>query len=211
MTQGAAHESHFEDLAQQVHAARLGVWLLIASEILFFGALFGLYAGLRAEVPAGFEAGAHEMATAIGTTNTFVLLTSSLTVALAYASLKLGRFKVSLALVGATVALALVFLVLKGIEYADHLRHGLGPAMPQPADKPPGMAVFITLYWMMTGLHALHVIGGLCVFAWVSRGIWAGHVSAARPHRFELVAIYWHFVDLVWIFLWPTFYLIHGG
>jgi len=195
------HADHFASAEHESDAAHLAVWVLVASEMLLFAGLFALYAAMRVAHPVAFRDGVGHMALALGTTNTFLLLTSSLTAALAVFALKEGRRGLTLALTAATMLLGLVFLALKGAEYADHLHHGLGP----------DHAVFFTLYYLMTGLHALHVIGGLGAFSWASVQVLRGRASAERPHPFELVTVYWHFVDLVWIFLWPAFYLTGGG
>jgi cytochrome c oxidase subunit 3 len=206
-----AHADHFEDARQQADAARLAVWLLVVSELLLFAGLFALYAATRASAPAAFEEGVRHMAKGLGTANTFVLLTSSLTAALAHAALRDGRRGAALGLVGATMLCGALFLVIKTVEYRAHLAEGMGPAMAAREGLPRATALFMTLYWLMTGLHALHVIGGMGAFTWVGLRIRKGRVNATYSHPLELVTVYWHFVDLVWIFLWPAFYLTGGG
>lgn len=201
------HAEHFQDARQEADAARLAVWLVVVSELLLFAGLFALYVATRAAAPAAFAEGVAHMSKSLGTTNTFVLLTSSLTAALGLASLHAGRRRVALALIGATLLLGAAFLTIKAIEYSHHLDEGLGPAMVARADLPRATALFVTLYWLMTGLHALHVCAGMGAFAWVGLRIVRGSVGEARAHPLELVTVYWHFVDLVWIFLWPAFYL----
>jgi cytochrome c oxidase subunit 3 len=206
-----AHASHFEDARQEADAARLAVWILVVSELLLFAGLFALYAATRASDPAAFAVGVHHMAKGLGTANTFVLLTSSLTAALALGELRAGRSRRALGLVFVTLLFGAAFLVIKTIEYRGHLAEGLGPAMTARGDLPRATALFVTLYWLMTGLHALHVVGGMTAFAWAGQRMIRGTVSAERSHPLELVTVYWHFVDLIWIFLWPAFYLTGGG
>lgn len=203
--------SHFEDARQEADAARLAVWILVVSELLLFAGLFAIYIATRAAAPAAFEEGVRHMAKGLGTANTAVLLTSSLSAALALAALRDGRARAALGFIAGTLALGGVFVVMKTIEYRGHLAEGLGPAMSARSDLPRATALFVTLYWLMTGLHALHVALGMTAFAWVARRIGRGEVSAARSHPLELVTVYWHFVDLMWIFLWPAFYLTGGG
>lgn len=206
-----AHASHFEDARQEADAARLAVWILVVSELLLFAGLFALYAATRAADPPAFVAGVHHMAKGLGTANTFVLLTSSLTAALALAELRAARAGRAVGFIAVTLLFGAAFLVIKTVEYRGHLAEGLGPAMTARPDLPRATALFVTLYWLMTGLHALHVVGGMTAFAWVGRRVVKGTVGADRSHPLELVTVYWHFVDLIWIFLWPAFYLTGGG
>jgi cytochrome c oxidase subunit III len=205
------HAEHFQDARQEADAARLAVWLVVVSELLLFAGLFALYAATRQATPAAFREGVKHMAVGLGTANTFVLLTSSLSAALALASLHAGRRGLSLGLVGFTFVLGGVFLAVKSVEYSGHLAEGMGPAMAARADLPRATALFVTLYWLMTGLHALHVVAGMGAFAWAALRIMRGTIGPTRAHPLELVTVYWHFVDLVWIFLWPAFYLTGGG
>lgn len=208
------HAQHFQDEGRQAHAARLGMWVFLASEILLFGALFGIYAASRAHHPEAFGAGVEHSARAIGTINTFLLLTSSFTAAAAVHRLREDRPHDSAVLLFATCALGLAFLGLKGFEYAKHLHEGLtpGPAgayfahHPEPAALP----VFWTLYWITTGLHSLHVIAGLLVMGLLLVAVLTGRVGRTRAHTLEVGALYWHLVDVVWIFVWPMFYLAGG-
>ena len=207
---GPVLEEHFEDLPKQEHASRLGLWVFLASELLFFAALFTLFAGYRLAHAADFDRAVRHNAVALGTTNTAILLVGSTVAAVGVALFRRGRERAGAALFAVTAALGAVFLAVKGAEYAIHFREGIFPGGAGRffAEHPePGYPIFFTLYFGMTGLHALHVIVGIGLLAWV-----AVRARAVSAHRAELVALYWHFVDLIWIFLWPMFYLLgrHG-
>lgn len=208
-------EEHFEDLPKQEHAGRLGLWIFLASEALFFAALFTLFAGYRLEHTEAFDRAVHHNAVVLGTTNTAILLGGSTLVAVGVALFRRDRARAGAVLFATTAALGVVFLGVKGTEYALHFREGVyaGGVGRFFAENPdPGYAVFFTLYFGMTGLHALHVIVGIGLLAWVAGWATRRQVGVHGAHRAELVALYWHFVDLVWIFLWPMFYLLgrHG-
>lgn len=189
---------HFEDLEKQTHAARLGLWVFLASEALLFGAIVTLFLACRAEDRAGFHAAAVHNTKVLGSINTGVLLVSSTSVACSVHAIRAGRRALASILVGGTMLLGAVFLVIKIVEYADHFRHGIHPGAG---------SLFWTLYFGMTGLHAIHVTVGLGVLATLLAGVLRGRVHAARTHPLELGATYWHLVDVVWIFLWPLLYL----
>lgn len=201
----------FEDIEKQRHAATLGMWLFLTSEILLFGGLFALYAAYRVEYTHDFTAAATHSRVAIGTVNTAVLLTSSFCVAWGARAVRGGARTTALVSIAATMLLGLVFLVLKGIEYRSHIIEGALPGAAYSLHELPshGSNLFFTLYWLMTGLHSLHVLGGLIALTivwWMVRNETIGH---ATPTALENVALYWHLVDVVWVFLWPLFYLVH--
>lgn len=206
-----AVEEHYEDLAHQHRAGRLGMWVFIGSETLFFGALFALYFGYRAAWPESFTAASHHASLVLGTANTYVLLTSSLTVALALEAMRHDRARRALLLIGATAALALVFLALKFTEYAHHAAEGILPGGRYRFEALPeaGAQHYFTLYYGMTGLHAVHVLVGLALFSWVALKLARRRYTAQAHLGLELVGLYWHFVDVIWLFLWPMFYLLH--
>jgi cytochrome c oxidase subunit 3 len=185
---------------------RLGMWIFLASEALLFAGLFALYAAYRWAYPAEFHAAAAHANVVLGTINTYVLLTSSLTVALAVAAARARRRRRAVVLLAVTVGLALAFDALKAVEYAEHLAAGFAPGRHYAFAALParGVALYVTLYFLLTGLHAVHVTGGAVALAWLA---WRTHRGAA-PIGLELGALYWHLVDLVWIFLWPMLYLI---
>jgi cytochrome c oxidase subunit 3 len=199
------HAEHFTDVATQRHAAKLGIWVFIGSEALFFAGLILLYCAARAVAPAEFAHGVAHGEKSIGTINTFVLLTSSWFVALAVDVVRRGRPKLAGALAALTAALGIVFVVLKGVEYAHHVEEGLLPGAV--IDPSRGGSAFWTLYWVLTAFHAVHVIiGTSLLIAFSIRLLWKSKLGEPE-HAFENVTIFWHFVDVVWIFLWPLFYL----
>jgi cytochrome c oxidase subunit 3 len=199
----------YADFAQQDHALRFGMWVFLASEVLLFAALFALYGSYRAMYGADFEAAVKHNTLAYGTINMFVLLTSSFTVALAIWATRGGRPRLTVALLVGTMVLGITFLVCKGLEYAEHVHGG---ALPGPyyhmAELPTyGANRFFTLYWTMTGFHALHVTGGVCLLGWLTWRAAKRHYTAERHVGLEMGALYWHLVDVIWIFLWPILYL----
>lgn len=171
---------------------RLGVWIFLGSETLLFAGLFALYAGYRMEQPAAFAAGVAADLGGLGAAMTAVLLVSSGVAAAAVRLARAGRRRAAQLALLAVVGLGAAFLGMKLFEYADHLGSGHGP----------GSSTFFALYFLMTGLHGLHVIGGMLALTVLAR--------RATPIGVELGALYWHMVDVVWIFLWPLFYLVRG-
>jgi cytochrome c oxidase subunit III len=212
MTQSVAE--HFEDLTKQAHAARLGMWVFLGSEVLFFSGLFGLYASYRAEHPHGFGVAVLHNTLALGSTNTGVLLVSSYTVALAVHALRKGRHRAAASLVGITVVLGACFLAIKTVEYLAHFKEGIYPGGVgsfYAAHPDAGTKMFFTLYYCMTGLHALHVFAGMLVLLVLLWKIARLRIGAWAPHPLAIGAVYWHLVDVIWIFLWPLFYLLPGS
>jgi cytochrome c oxidase subunit 3 len=201
----------FEDLDKQAHAARLGMWAFLATEILLFAGLFTLYACYRVMYPVDFALAVEHDNVAIGTSNTLILITSSFTVAMALHAVRGDRPRRAALLLVFSIACGLLFLVLKGVEYGQHFREGIYPGHAYRFAELPtgGGQTFFTLYYLMTGLHAIHVIVGLVILLWLALGAWARVYSPARYVHVELGALYWHLIDLVWIFLWPMFYLMH--
>ncbi len=187
---------------------KIGMWLFISSEVLLFGGLFLLYSMYRFKNPSEFHAASLELSRFAGVLNTCILITSSLSVALSIHFLKLKKNAIAQILLIATIALALSFLVVKGFEWAEKFTHGLYPNAPELAGKPKGEILYFGLYFMMTGLHALHVIVGICVLSVILTWIVRGSVNADRPIILENAGLYWHLVDIIWIFLFPLFYLI---
>jgi cytochrome c oxidase subunit 3 len=196
-------------LAQQREANTLGMWLFLATEVLFFGALFVSYGVYRAAYPAGFGAASEHLDTIRGTINTVVLLTSSLTMALAVHAAEERDRRRMIMMMAATAALGLLFLGIKATEYYTEFEDQLIPGLLfvwEGADAPQAQ-LFFTIYFIMTGLHALHMIIGLAILAVMILYGWRGgyEVDSMPVERFGL---YWHFVDIVWIFLFPLLYLI---
>jgi cytochrome c oxidase subunit 3 len=204
----------FESLAQQAHAARLGMWIFLGTEVLFFSGLFALYAAYRTEYPYGFAVGVEHNTIALGSINTVVLLVSSYTVALAVHELRRGKPRACALLLGATILLGLGFLAIKTVEYLKHFSEGLYPGgagsfFHEHTD--PGTKMFFTLYFCMTGLHAIHVVVGTGVLGFLLVKVLRRDVGEWAPHPLAIGAIYWHLVDVIWIFLWPLFYLVPGS
>ncbi|HTV25116.1 MAG TPA: cytochrome c oxidase subunit 3 family protein [Polyangiaceae bacterium] len=200
--------AHFDSPEQRERAAHLGMWLFLTSETLLFGALFGVYTGYRLTHSAEFHAAARSNDAPLGTLNTLILISSSFFAAWAVHAARHEQRRTVLRCLLATLVLGAGFLVVKAVEYAGHFAHGIYPgAHYRYAELPSeGARLFFTLYFFMTGLHALHVIGGL-----VTLGVLA-LLSARRPllatyTPLELGVLYWHLVDAVWIFLWPLLYL----
>jgi cytochrome c oxidase subunit 3 len=200
----------FEDHAKQGHAARLGMWAFLGSEALLFAGLFALYGAYRSHYREAFHLAGGHMDVVLGSVNTFVLLTSSLTVALAVWAARERRPRLIAPLLAGTLILAAAFLVLKGVEYAHHFEEGFYPGRYYSSLELPfaGAKMFVTLYFFMTGLHGIHVVIGMLVLGWALRHARAGRWTPEHHTGLELGAMYWHLVDLVWIFLWPLLYLV---
>jgi cytochrome c oxidase subunit 3 len=210
MTELTEHAEHFEDLETQAHAARLGLWIFLASEVLLFGALFALFASYRTHFSAEFRQAVLHNTKVLGSINTGVLLTSSTVVACGVHALRVGRPKLAALLVAVTMALGAVFLAIKLTEYGEHFSAGIYPGGSGSYFVEHGVhgsSEFWTLYFGMTGLHAVHVTIGIVVLGAMLLGIVRGTITPRASYRLALGATYWHLVDLVWIFLWPLFYL----
>jgi len=189
--------------------ARIGMWLFLLSEILIFGGLFLLYSVYRFRNPADFHAASRELSRVFGTLNTGILLTSSLTMVLSIFSLhRKGERRRAAAFLCATILLGCAFLVVKGFEWAEKFRHGLYPNSALLLERPKGEVLYFGLYFTMTGLHALHVIVGIGVLSTMLAFLRGGRIGPERIAPFENAGLYWHLVDIVWIFLFPLFYLI---
>jgi cytochrome c oxidase subunit III len=194
---------------EDAHAGgRIGIWLFIATEIILFGGLFLLYSMYRLKNPAEFHAGSMELNRVLGTLNTVILLTSSLTVALAIAALGKGRRSLSAVLVAATIACAFGFLIVKAFEWTAKFHHGLYPNAKVLLSLSKGENLFFGLYYMMTGLHAVHVIVGIGVLSVMLVRVVRGGITPENPTYLVNSGLYWHLVDIIWIFLFPLFYLI---
>jgi cytochrome c oxidase subunit 3 len=184
------------------------MWLFLFTEILLFGGLFLLYASYRHKFPEAFHAGGKTLDVLIGGLNTVVLISSSLTVALSITALRRGAVRLCLGLLGFTVACAATFMVNKFIEWSAKFHHGLIPGSEHMAQLPHGQSVFYGLYFAMTGLHGVHVVVGAGVLSWVMWLVTRQKVTGADYVVLENAGLYWHIVDLVWIYLFPLFYLI---
>ena len=201
---------HFENLGEQKEASSLGMWLFIAQEVMFFGGMFLAYTVYRNLYPAAFAEASHHLDWKLGGINTAVLILSSLTMALAVRAAALGKRKQIVLFLIATVVLGSIFLGVKVVEYADKFEHHLvpGPHFQFPGPNARPAQIFYSLYFAMTGLHALHMIIGipiLLVLAWMAH---RGRYTPAYHTPVEMTGLYWHFVDIVWIFLFPLLYLV---
>jgi cytochrome c oxidase subunit 3 len=216
----AAHHSpalahHFDSLEQQKEASTLGMWVFLVTEVLFFGGLFLTYTVYRHLYPAAFAAASHELNIILGGINTAVLITSSLTMALAVHASQTGRRRQLMLLLVTTMVLGLVFLGIKSAEYyAKFTEHYIpGPSFRFPeVELAQHAQIFFSLYFVMTGLHALHMIIGLGIMLVMLWWAWNGTITTEYHSPIEISGLYWHFVDIVWIFLFPLLYLIgrHG-
>ena len=203
-----AHQ--FDDPAQQREAYTLGMWTFLATEVMFFGGLFAGYLVNRWRFPAAFAEASHHTKLALGTLNTGVLLASSLMMALALHAAQEGRRKRLVAFLLLTVLLGVVFLGVKATEYSLEYEERLVPGLNFAREGPEAqqVALFFVLYFFMTGLHAVHVSIGVGVIGTMAFLAWRGRFSAERHTAVELTGLYWHFVDVVWVFLFPLLYLL---
>jgi cytochrome c oxidase subunit 3 len=203
-----AHQ--FDDAAQQHDTSMLGMWVFLATEIMFFGGLFTAYTIYRVLHPAVFEAASRHLDVVLGACNTGVLLTSSLTMALAVRNAQLGERWRTVAFLIVTMLLGIGFLGIKGSEYyqkyVDHLVPG--PAFSYPGPQSHEAEMFFYLYFAMTGLHAIHMIAGIGVVTVMTILAGRGRFTAAYYTPLEVAGLYWHFVDIIWIFLFPLLYLV---
>ncbi len=193
---------------QDDYGSKMGLWLFLFSELILFGGMFIVSAVYRFIHPDEFRLAATELDTFIGTVNTIILLTSSLTVALSIVAIRRDKKYLSLALVGTTIILAAVFLLNKYFEWSHKISSGIYPRSPELVNKPSGEVLYFGLYYVMTGLHALHVVIGMAVLAVMAVFIAKGKIHSGSFVRLEAGGLYWHLVDIIWIFLFPLFYLI---
>jgi cytochrome c oxidase subunit 3 len=205
---GAAAEP-FDDAKQRAHADTLGLWIFLMTELMFFGPLFFGYFFGRIEYPHAFAAASRETDVVLGTINTALLLSSSAAMACAVTARK-RREPGAAALLAVTALLGCAFLVIKGIEYRhewqEHLFPGAGFAYPGP--EADAVRYFYFLYFAMTAVHALHLIVGIGMVTTFAVSLHRGARKFAAARRIELAGLYWHFVDVVWIFLYPLLYLL---
>ncbi len=199
--------AHVHPVHKDYQGAKFGMWLFLFTEMLLFGGLFRLYSAYRAKYPSDFHVGGQHLNTFIGVANTIILLTSSLTVAIAISALRMGNRKLTMLCLGTTIACALLFLMNKYIEWMEEIRRGIYPNGPALLKLPDGEKIFYGLYYSMTGLHGLHVLGGLIALSIVLDFVRRGKVTSTDFNKLENVGLYWHLVDVIWIFLLPLLYL----
>jgi len=205
-----ALQHHFQTLAQQQEAATLGMWIFLVTEVMFFGGLLVAYLVYRVWYPEAWSEGSLELSIALGGFNTVVLIASSLTMALAVRSAQTGAQRATVRWLLVTMALGLTFLVVKFFEYKDkwELNHIPGPNFVFEGPHARQVEIFLSLYFSLTGLHALHMVIGFCLLAVMA---WMAHRRRFTPEWYtpvEMSGLYWHFVDIVWIFLFPLLYLV---
>ena len=211
-------QHHFDNMAQQMEASTLGMWTFLVTEIMFFGGLFMAYLVYRHQSPQGFQEASHHLNIYWGAANTGILIISSLTMALAVRAAQTSQKpKTQVMWLVSTMILGAGFLGIKAIEYADKFTHHIVPGphfqweglYPKPAEQ------FYSLYFAMTGLHALHMIIGLGIMTVITVMAWKRQFDHEYYTPVEVAGLYWHFVDIVWIFLFPLLYLIgrhyHAG
>lgn len=187
---------------------RFGMWLFLFTELLLFGGLFLLYGVYLARHPQEFVRGGEELSLAFGAVNTVILLTSSMAVAMSVTALQQGKIGRTLWLLAATVGSALVFLINKYFEWSAKIHHGIYPNSPELLARSPGENLFFGLYYLTTGLHGVHVLLGGVLLSWVFWLVRQGKVTPEDHVTLENAGLYWHLVDLVWIFVFPLYYLI---
>ncbi len=190
-------------------SSKMGMWLFLFTEVLLFGGLFLVYMVYRFIYHENFLEASHELDVLIGTINTVVLLASSMTVAMSITAMQKGNVLLTRRLLWITIIAALIFLVNKYFEWTAKFDHGLFPGMEHFGELPNGERLFFFLYFFMTGLHALHVIVGGIFLLFVLRAIKKHKVRQDKYMLLENGGLYWHLVDLIWIYLFPLFYLIH--
>jgi cytochrome c oxidase subunit 3 len=200
----------FDDHDQQHDTANLGMWIFLATEVMFFGGLFTAYSVYRSLYWDAFVVASRRLSAGLGGINTAVLLTSSFTMALAVRAIQMRRRRELFLLLGATMILGAAFLGIKGYEWYDDYREHLvpGPNFEFKSDLRDQAQIFFLLYFIMTGLHGLHMIIGLCLVGTIAALSWKHERLGLGENQVEISGLYWHFVDLVWVFLYPLLYLV---
>ena len=203
-------QHHFAEMGQQFDASKIGMWLFLVTEVLLFGGLFVGYGIMHAKHSAAFMEAHHQLSRPLGVTNTIVLLVSSFTMVMAVWSAQTSKRKLLILFLTLTLLLAGTFLVIKGFEYHHKFAEGLLPGQyyTHQGDTVPGQFLFFSFYFMMTGLHGIHVILGMAAITWLLLRAIRGDFNAAYYGPVDLVGLYWHLVDMIWIYLFPLMYLI---
>lgn len=203
-------QHHFAEMEQQFDAAKIGMWLFLVTEVLLFGGLFVGYGIMHAKHPEAFMAAHHHLNRNLGALNTIVLLLSSFTMVLGVWAAQTGQRRKVIVFLTITLLLAGCFLVVKYFEYSHKFHEGLLPGKfySHEGDTVPGQFMFFSFYFMMTGLHGIHVLIGMIAIGWILYRAVRGHFT---PHYYgpvDLVGLYWHLVDMIWIYVFPLMYLI---
>ncbi|MFQ5676693.1 MAG: cytochrome c oxidase subunit 3 family protein [bacterium] len=197
-------------MEQQFDAANLGMWAFLITEVLFFGGLFAGYLVYRTKYPGAFHLGSHELDITLGAINTGVLIFSSLTMALAVYFAQVGNRNKIIFFLSPTLVLGAAFLVIKGFEYAHKVHDNLlpGPGFTFEGPFADQVRIFFSFYFSMTGMHAFHMVIGAGLLIYLITQARKGRYDASYNTPVEMIGLYWHFVDIVWIFLFPLLYLI---
>jgi len=203
-------QHHFREMSQQFEAAKIGMWLFLVTEVLLFGGLFVGYGIMHARHPEAFMAAHHHLDKVMGAINTIVLLVSSFTMVMAVWSAQTSRKKLCILVLVLTLLCAGTFMVLKYFEYSHKFHDGLLPGKyyTHQGDTVPGQFMFFSFYFMMTGLHGIHVLLGMVAILWILRRTIRGDFSSEYYSPVDVTGLYWHLVDLIWIYLFPLMYLI---
>jgi cytochrome c oxidase subunit 3 len=200
--------NNIADIHRDDEASKTGMWLFLFTEMLLFAGLFIVYSVYRFRNATAFHLAAHELSVVVGTVNTILLLISSATIAMSITAIQKKSKKLAIALLFITLLLGLVFLVNKYFEWGHHIKDNIYPGSAELALRGQGDVLFYGLYFFMTGLHALHIIIGMIFIAVVARMIIKDKIDSGNFALLENSGLYWHLVDLIWIFLFPLFYLI---
>lgn len=206
--QVAPLQEQFESQAQQRTAALFGMWVFLATEVLFFGGLMVAYGAYRAWYPDGFAAGSHHLDVTLGTLNTAILIVSSFFMAVAIGAAREVERRMTLVFLILTALLGVCFICIKGYEWHTAIHDGFWPSNPESTAQPHGFRLFYSLYFIMTGLHALHLLIGVTLITIFTFRLWRQKVFSPNQNGITVLGLYWHFVDIIWIFLYPMLYLI---
>jgi cytochrome c oxidase subunit 3 len=209
-THDPALQHHFHTKEQQFDTSKIGMWLFLTTEILLFGGLFVGFALMQQKYPDAFLAAHHHLDRSLGALNTVVLLVSSFTMVMAVWAAQTNRKKLLIGLLIATMACAFIFLGVKYVEYSHKFHEGLLPGKfySHEGDTVPNQFVFFSFYFMMTGLHGFHIAGGIIAISWLLVRAVRGDFGSGYYTPVDLVGLYWHLVDMIWIYLFPLLYLI---
>jgi cytochrome c oxidase subunit 3 len=203
---GHAHEEHAH---RDDVGAKMGMWIFLLTELLLFTGLFLVYAVYRYYYTKEFHEAGMQTHILFGTVNTMVLLTSSLTMVLSIAAIQRGKKWLSATFLSSTILLGLAFLIIKYVEWSEEIAKGIYPGSPTLLAKSNGEVLFFGLYYTMTGLHAIHVIAGMTILIFMLVFILRNKITKDNYTKLENAGLYWHLVDIIWIFLFPLFYLIN--
>lgn len=200
---------HYNTLEQQDRAASFGMWVFLATELMLFGGLFAVYTIYRTIYPAGFTIGSHHLNLTLGATNTAVLIVSSVTMALAVRAAHLAQRRRVLVFLALTALLGTAFMIIKTVEYSQHFADGLVPGLQWRYDGPEPRAVqlFTLVYFALTSLHAIHLTVAILIVLITMALVWRNRLPVAHAGPIAVIGLYWHFVDIVWVFLLPLLYL----